>query len=162
MSDKGDRRSIRGFLDRLGVKRAALLTIGFAWMGEALSIIDGSSDAAVQADPNLLHLSFPLWVRVAIWGGSGLVVLLCVPLYRRIVGGVAWFSAAAWFFAVLPLAERAASFWGGWITSLLTDGGVEGAWVQALKLTAYAAGFVALAAIREAPPGYIERRRAPR
>jgi hypothetical protein len=140
----------------VGRRGAVLLIFGTIWLAVAYGILTGASEQAVTPNAALFHVLLPIWIRVTLWGGCALLAILAALAFTprlQAVGYVALF---------LPPAERALSYLGGWVVSVFTDGGAEGAWVPGLTWMAVAIFVIIEARTHEQwPPAAARHTRGP-
>lgn len=92
-------------VNHIGNRGIALGMLGVLW------ILTGAGVAfAPLKRAELIDERLPVWVRVILWAGPGVLALVAVGKRR--------FDADAWGWLIVPAAIRFASFLFGWVCSL--------------------------------------------
>lgn len=89
-----------------GNRGIALAMLGILWILTAVGIAFEPLRRAA-----LLHELLPVWVRVVLWGGPGVLALLA-SVWRKL-------DVDAWGWLIVPAVVTFTSFFFGWICSLL-------------------------------------------
>lgn len=135
-------------LKRFGYRGRALSLVGIVWI-----LIGVATYADPDRDPAqiLLVEYLPLWLRIVLWVGAGVVALV-----------TSWWPPGADRFGfmalIAPAMIRAGSYGWSWLTYWLTGGelGDKQAWIDGLAWFAIVAFVLLLAAWPE--PGETKRR----
>jgi hypothetical protein len=87
----------------VGNRGIVLGMLGILWILTAVGVL-----TATTVRPEILHERLPIWLRVAIWTGPGLLALVAT-VWRR------W-DELAWGLLIIPPAERLLSYGVAWVT----------------------------------------------
>lgn len=101
--------SPRRVFRRVGNRGIVLSMLGFIWVLTAIGLATQPQDR-----PGLPDDVLPVWMRVTMWGGAGLVALVATWWKR-------W-DDLAWGLLILPLCMRLFSYLYGWIFQTFPPG----------------------------------------